>query len=128
MTSLLHFSVEGIACAIPNVDTQFVVQMIALTQPAVSERGVAGKANIEGTILPVYSLRQLLGFVDRPPRPSDILIITQAGPATVALWVDETSDVTDRPALADTKSCGDIPGLHISSDGVVIIDNLPVFL
>jgi len=67
MASLLYFSVEGIACAIPNTDTLFVVQMIALTQPALPESGVAGKADIEGTILPVYSLRQLLGFVDRPP-------------------------------------------------------------
>jgi len=128
MASLLYFSVEGIACAIPNTDTLFVVQMIALTQPALPESGVAGKADIEGTILPVYSLRQLLGFVDRPPRPSDILIITQAGPATVALWADETSVVMDLPAHTDTESRSDIPGLHISSDGVVIIDDLPVFL
>lgn len=128
MTSLLYFSVEGVACAIPNENTLFVVQMIALTQPAVPERGVAGNANIEGTILPVYSLRRLLGIVDRPPRPSDILIITQAGPVTVALWVDEISNVMDRPAHVDTTSGGDIFGLHISSDGVVIIDDLPVFL
>ena len=128
MTSLLYFSVEGIACAIPNENTLFVVQMIALTQPAVPERGVAGNANIEGAIFPVYSLRRLLGFIDRPPRPSDILIITQAGPVTVALWVDEISNVMVRPAHVDTKSCGDIFGLHISSDGVVIIDDLLVFL
>lgn len=128
MTSLLHFSVEGIACAIPNADIQFVVQMIALTQPATSYERIYGTANIEGMVLPVYSLRRLLGFADRPPRPSDILIIAQAGSETVALWCDETTVVIDRPALVNTPTSGTLTGLHIPEKGIVIIHDLPVFL
>ncbi len=128
MTSLLNFSVEGIACAIPNDITLFVVQMIALEQPAAPEGRISGTANIEGAILPVYSLRRLFGFVDRDPRPSDIMIIAQAGPETVALWADETSDVMNYPAHNEFNIHHNPAGLHISTNGVVIIYDLPVFL
>ena len=67
MASLLNFSVEGISCAIPNDYILFVVQMIALIKPSVPGERVSGTANIEGTILPVYSLRWLFGFGYRPP-------------------------------------------------------------
>lgn len=128
MTTLLHFLVEGIACAIPNEHALFVVQMVAFAQPAIPARGVAGKVNIEGSIYPVYSIRQLLGFSERSPRPSDVLIIAEAGPVTVALWVDETSDIMDSSAHVDAESSSELTGLHITSDGVVIIDDLPLFL
>jgi purine-binding chemotaxis protein CheW len=128
MPSLLNFSVEGIACAIPNDYTLFVVQMIALIKPAVQGERVSGTANVEGTILPVYSLRRLFGFIDRPPRTSDILIIAQAGNETVALWADEISDVMDNPMYGNSNVCDDPAGLYISTDGVVIIRDLPLFL
>ncbi|MCK9591547.1 MAG: chemotaxis protein CheW [Methanoregula sp.] len=128
MTSLLKFSVEGIACAIPNNCTLFVVQMIALILPDVPGGRVSGTANIEGNILPVYSLRRLFGFAERPPRPSDIMIIAQAGPETIALWADETSDVMDSSVFENINTRQDIAGLHISADGVVIIHDLPAFL
>lgn len=128
MTNLLHFLVEGIACAIPNEHALFVVQMVALAQPDMPERGVAGKVNIEGSIYPVYSLRQLFGFGERSPRPSDVLIIAEAGPVIVALWADETSDIMDSSAHVDAESSSELTGFHITSDQVVIIDDLPLFL
>jgi purine-binding chemotaxis protein CheW len=128
MTSLLNFTVEGIPCAIPNESTLFVVQMIALSQPAAPGGRVSGTANIEGTILPVYSLRRLFGFVDRPPLLSDIMIIAQAGNETVALWADATSDVLKCPVYDATNARHNLNGLHFSTDGVVIISDLPVFL
>jgi len=47
---------------------------------------------------------------------------------TVALWVDETSDIMDSSAHVDAESSSELTGLHITSDGVVIIDDLPLFL
>ena len=85
-------------------------------------------ANIEGSILPVYSLRRLFGFDHRPPRTSDVMIIAQAGPETVALWVDETADVRDNPTYEDPYDRYDPAGLYISTDGVVVIYDLPAFL
>lgn len=128
MTILLHFLVEGTACAIPNEHVLFVVQMVALTQPDIPVRGVAGMVNIEGSIYPVYSLRQLFGFDDRSPSPSDVLVIAQAGQATVALWVDETLDIMDSSVHVNAESSSDLTGLHITYDEVVIIDDLPLFL
>ncbi len=128
MASLLNFSVEGITCAIPNDYTLFVVQMIALVNPGTQGEWISGMANIEGSILPVYSVRRLFGFGDRPPRTSDVMIIAQAGPETVALWVDETADVRDRPRDEDSYARYDPAGLYISTDGVVILQDLPAFL
>ena len=128
MTSLLRFSVEGISCAIPNQYLLFVVQMIALMQPSKKEGRVSGIANIEGMILPRFILPRLFGFVERSPHPSDVMIIAQAGKETVALWVDETSDVMDSPVFAKKNARQDLAGLHISADGMVIIHDLPVFL
>lgn len=128
MASLLNFSVEGISCAIPNDYILFVVQMIALINPSVPGERVPGTANIEGTILPVYSLRWLFGFGYRPPRMSDIIIIAQAGTETVALWADATSDVMDGPTYDNSKARHDLSGLYISTDGVVVIQDLAVFI
>ena len=128
MTSLLTFSVEGVPCAIPNEYSLFVVQMIALKQPAVPGGMTAGTVNIEGAILPVYSLRRIFGFDDRPPRTSDILIIAQSGTETVALWADETSGVIDIPPIDDTNPPIASAGLRITGDGVVIIHDLPALL
>lgn len=130
MTSLLYFFVEGIACAIPHQYTQFVVQMIALMPPAEPEGTLAGTANIEGMILPVYSLRHLFGFAERKPRLSDILIIALAGEETIALWADETSDnmYSLNPPNTDINASRTPAGLQISSDNVVIIHDLPAFL
>lgn len=124
MASLLNFSVEGISCAIPNDYILFVVQMTALINPPVPGERVSGTTNIEGTILPVYSLRWLFGFGYRPPRTSDIMIIAQAGTETVALWADATSDVMDGPTYARH----DLSGLHVTTDGVVVIQDLPAFI
>ncbi len=130
MTCLLTFSVGGIDCAIPNVHAQFVVQMIALLPADASECGEreCGNANIEGRILPVYSLRQLLGLDERPPRSSDVLIVAEAGDRTVALWADETSDVTERVLHVEPAPPGCPSGLQITKEGVVIIQDLPNFL
>ena len=128
MMSLLNFTVEGITCAIPYQNIKFVVQMVALHPPVVPGGRIAGIAVIEGINLPVYSLRQLFGFADRPPLTSDILIIAQADSETVALWADETSGVTNHPVIEDANGYRDYAGLHISSDGFVIINDLPVFL
>ena len=128
MASLLNFSVEGITCAIPNDYTLFVVQMISLINPAEKGEWISGMANIEGSILPVYSLRRLFGFDNRPPRTSDVMIIAQAGLETVALWVDETADVRENPTYEDPYDRYDPAGLCISTDGVVVIYDLPAFL
>lgn len=133
MVHLLFFSVEGIRGAIPLDDSMYLVRMVALSQVEDTSQGIIGTLCIHGISMPVYSLRQLFGFHNRPPRLNDNLIITHIGPSRVALWVDETFVVQDVDDISDDlseSSCNHfiIPGIRVLSDGRVLIHDLTLFL
>lgn len=89
------FMAGDVRCAIPLADIRSVIQMIEMTPAAGPHLGLAGAVNIHGRVLTVYSLRRLLGAVERGPRLSDMLLIAQAGKETIALWIDETRGPPD---------------------------------
>jgi len=138
MTTLLLFSIEGIACAIPNRDIWFVERMVKFAPPANPESREAGRVNIHGKIIPVYSLRAVFGFEERSPYLTDILIIARTGKDVIALWADETSGVLEtrevpESAPPDQTGPGDqgtpaIPGTEITNKGLIIICRLHEFL
>jgi chemotaxis signal transduction protein len=82
-------------------------------------------------MLPVFSLRALLGFPERPVRLSDMLVIARAGSEDVALWVDETRGVMEIPPATGPSEKGTVapllPGISITDTGIVITD-LVIFL
>jgi len=107
--------------------------MVRITSLSDGEWGIAGVINLHGRTVPVYRVRTLLGFPDRKPRLSDVLIVTKAGSDCVALWVDETSGISSDTALAmeDTSTPAGIPVVHgmtITTGGLVIIRDLKDFL
>ncbi len=133
MTTLLQFSVEGISCAIKVGKTVFVERMVQVIPPSERGSGIAGVINLHGRRVPVYQIRMLLGFPERKPCLSDVLIVTKAGPDCVALWVDETSGICQDTSLAleDTTTVVDepaVPGVTITAEGLVIIHDLAGFL
>jgi chemotaxis signal transduction protein len=138
MTALLLFSVEGIACAIPNKDIWFVERMVKLTPTADPQSREAGLVNLHGKIIPVYSLRALFGFDEHSPYLTDILIITRTATDVIALWADETAGVYETKEVAENTSSESIPlnksesrgipGTEITNKELIIIRNLPEFL
>lgn len=133
MTTLLQFSVEGISCAIKVGKTVFVERMVQVTPPPERGFGIAGVINLHGRRVPVYQVRIFLGFPERKPRLSDVLIVTKAGSDCVALWVDETSGISQGTSLAleDASTLEDepaVPGMTITAEGLVIIRDLAGFL
>ncbi|MCM2465252.1 chemotaxis protein CheW [Methanoculleus oceani] len=129
MTHLLSFTVEGIACALPLAETRQVVGMVELRPEAGNRRGGAGTMNLHGRTVPVYSLRMLLGLPDRPPLPTDALIIAHPGPDCVALWVDRVKGVQE--STVPLPPDGDIsssPGVLVADNGTVLIYDLSAFL
>jgi len=125
---LLYFTVEGISCALPLADTRQVVGMVALQPETGGRRGVAGTMNLHGRIVPVYSIRRLLGLPERPPLSTDVLIIAHPGKDCVALWVDGVRGVrmSAKPLLpGDTPP---LPGVLVAEDETVLIHDLPAFL
>jgi purine-binding chemotaxis protein CheW len=95
----LLFSVDQIACALPLASIRIVLQMVQLGPVSESRPGLVGTVNLHGQIIPVYSVRSFFGGPDRAPRLTDKLIIVQAGPDCVALWVDETHVIQQSPVL-----------------------------
>jgi chemotaxis signal transduction protein len=92
-------------------------------------RGQAGIINLHGRIIPVFSMRVLLGSVARPPRLSDMLVIVRAGTEILALWVDEMRGVRDLPTAAahdaePPQKAPLLPGISISPVGIIISDLL----
>lgn len=113
--------------------TVFVERMVRITPNSENRCGIAGEINLHGRTVPVYQIRTLLGFPERKPRLSDVLIVTKTGTDCVALWVDETSGIcpdTTLP-LKDVSAGSDEPvmqSLTITAEGLVIIWDLAGFL
>ncbi|MDP3564871.1 MAG: chemotaxis protein CheW [Methanoregula sp.] len=131
--TLLQFSVEGLSCAITVGKTVFVERMVRITPQTGGESGIAGVINLHGRTVPVYQVRTLLGFPDRRPRLSDVLIVTKAGSDCIALWVDETSGISPDTTLAAEDAsvrAGEpvVQGVSITAEGLVIIRDLAGFL
>ena len=129
----MQFSVEGVSCAITVGKTVFVERMVWITPRSNMGSRIAGVIDLHGRIVPVYQIRALLGFPDRQPRLSDVLIITKSGTGCVALWVDETSGISpytdhtleNTPTLAGQSV---VQGGIITAEGLFIILDLPGFL
>ena len=129
----LLFSVDHIRCALPLATVRVVLQMVQLIPLSESRHGVAGSINLHGQIIPVYSVRSFFGIPDRAPRLTDKLIITQAGPEQVALWVDETHVIQQSPVLPATaetveKRQPSGPGVDMTVDGTFLFVELARFL
>ena len=129
---MLQFSVEGVSCAITVGKTVFVERMVRITPQSEGEHGIVGVINLHGRTVPVYQIRTLLGFPDRNPRLSDVLIVTKSGSDCVALWIDETSGIspdTSLPLKDLSLLAGDtvVQGVTITTEGLIIISDLPGF-
>jgi purine-binding chemotaxis protein CheW len=93
-----------------------------------------GAINWKGQILPVLSMRRRLHLPERSVSVSDRIIIAQSSRRRLALLVDEVlgvrpfqeSDITSAHALSDGLGC--IAGATRTDDGIVLIDDLELFL
>lgn len=130
MAQLFFFSAGSIGFALPLAGIQSVIQMIALQPPSVPARCQAGTINLHGSIIPVYSLRELAGLPARPPDLTDMLLIASAGETSVALWIDETrgigeAEISPHPAGTD----GTLPpGIAVTKNRIIVMTVLDRFL
>lgn len=113
--------------------TVFVERMVRITPQSENRSRIAGEINLHGRTVPVYQIRTLLGFPERKPRLSDVLIVTKTGTDCVALWVDETSGISTDTTLPlkDGSARPVEPVLQsvtITAEGLVIIRDLAGFL
>lgn len=129
MMHLLFFTVDGLTCALPLAGIRQVIGMVELQPETGGHHGGAGAMNLHGRTVPVYSLRRLLGLPDRPPLPTDVLIITHLSGECVALWVGGVQGVQEREVqLPPEVTISSSPGVLLTEGGEIIIHDLGALL
>ena len=131
---LLVFVLQGqrYALALPLVER--IVSAAEITPLPNAPAVVRGVLNVEGTILPVLSMRARLGLTDRAIRPADHFLIARTQRRTVILVIDEAEGVHAVAADRISQAGGVVPGFeHIEGvaaldDGLVLIQDLEKFL
>ena len=90
---LLTFKLDDQEYALDIANVVQVVRMVALTRPPKAPAYVEGMFNLRGKIIPVIDVRRRYGL---PAKPYDLdtqLLIATANDRTLAMMVDEVSEV-----------------------------------
>lgn len=97
-------------CLIFSIDQQYfgfdlsyivrVISAVEITPLPNALKYMLGMINIHGDVIPVISLRKLLGIADREIELSDQFLISHVEGRLIALWVDLVSGIMEYTAEA----------------------------
>ena len=94
---LLTFKLDDQEYALNIANVVQVVRMVAVTRAPKAPVFVEGMINLRGRVIPVVSLRQRCGLLDRPYDLNTQLLIARADGRVMALMVDVVSEVLSIP-------------------------------
>jgi purine-binding chemotaxis protein CheW len=95
---------------------------------------VLGAIDVQGSVVPVLSLRRRFGLAQSEIGPDDQFVLARTASRAVALVIDEAQGVIEHPAGAIIDSTEILPGVgHFRGvikleDGLVLIHDLDKFL
>jgi purine-binding chemotaxis protein CheW len=95
---LLTFKLDDQEYALNIANVVQVVRMVAVTRALKAPAFVEGMINLRGRVIPVVSLRQRCGLLNRPYDLNTQLLITRTDGRMMALMVDVVSEVLTIPA------------------------------
>jgi purine-binding chemotaxis protein CheW len=95
---LLTFKLDEQEYALNIANVVQVVRMVAVTRAPKAPAFVEGMINLRGRVIPVISLRQRCGLIERPYDLNTQLLIARADGRVMALMVDVVSEVLTIPA------------------------------
>lgn len=81
--------------AIPLEQVELALRMVSVAQVPDAPSGIIGVIDLHGQVISVMDLRQRFGQPDRKPHPDDRLLIVKVQEQTLALLVDEASQVLE---------------------------------
>jgi len=131
---LLIFALEGQRCGLPLHAVERIVPAAEITPLPKAPAVVLGVIDVEGTILPVLSMRRRFGFAEREIRITDQFLIAHTPRRPVVLVIDEAQGVRKIAAARVTRAEKVVPGFeHVRGvaaleDGLVLIHDLEKFL
>jgi purine-binding chemotaxis protein CheW len=98
--SFLTIKVGDERFAVPASDVAEVIRSPAVTRVPLGPTSLVGVANLRGAVMPVVSLRALLGTEGEPPASSRVIVINRGAP--VGLVIDEVTALGAVDGVLDT--------------------------
>jgi len=131
---LVVFTLEAQHYALPLARVQRVVRMVEVTSLPKAPEMVLGVIDLEGSIIPVMSMRKRFGLSEPETSLSDQLIVADTATRSLALVVNSVTGVVERTAGEVTEAEKILPGVEYVEgitkleDGLLFIHNLDRFL
>lgn len=131
---LVVFTLDAQHYALPLTRVQRVVRMVEVTPLPQAPEIVLGVIDLQGTILPVMSMRKRFGLSEPETSLSDQLIVADTATRSVALVVTSVAGVVERRAEEVTETEMMVPGAQYVEgmtrleDGILFIHDLDRFL
>ncbi len=131
---LVVFTLDARNYALPLTRVKRVVRMVEVTPLPKAPEIVLGVIDLEGTIIPVMSMRKRFGVPEPETSLSDQLIVADTATRRVALLVNSVTGVVERTPEEVTDAGKVVPGAQYVAgmarleDGILFIHDLDRFL
>ncbi len=133
-TQLLVFRLDERRYALPLAVAERVIRAVDVTPLPRAPAIVLGAINVHGRVLPVLNVRRRFLMPEREISPADWFLLAHTTRHTVALVIDESEGVVERPQADIVVSSQIVPGVEAFpgvvrfDDGLVLIHDLERFL
>jgi purine-binding chemotaxis protein CheW len=134
LNHLVTFRLDELRLALHLPVVERVVRAVEITPLPGAPEMVLGVVNVQGQIVPVIDIRRCLSLPERKINLDDELIIARTLRRSVALVVDDVTNVIEGPAEEMTATevvfpgIGHIQGIMRLPDGLILIVDLGGFL
>ena len=131
---VLAFKLDGQRYGLPLSEVERVVRAAEVTPLPKAPAVVLGVLDVNGTILPVLSMRRRLRLPEREVQVGDQFLIARTKRRTVALVIDEARSIYQVPESKIASAARAIPGaeqlqgIAMLDDGLMFIYDLEKFL
>lgn len=131
---LFVFSTDGQRYAVPLLDVDRVLPMVAVSPLSEAPEVVEGVVNVRGEVVPVVDVRRRLGLPGRQQGLAARLVLVRTARRTLALAVDSADGVSELDASAVASAEALIPGARYVAgiaalpDGLLFIHDLDAYL
>lgn len=128
------FNLDGLRLALHLPVVERIVRAVEITPLPGAPETVLGIVNIQGQIVPVIDIRRRFCLPEREISLNDELIIAHTSRRSMALVVDDVTNVIERRAEEMTSTDDVFPGIeHIQGivklpEGLILIVDLDRFL
>lgn len=124
------FSTDGQRYAIPLLEVDRVLPMVAVSPLQEAPEVVEGVVSLRGEVVPVVDVRRRLGLPARQPGLAARLVLVRTARRALALAVDGVEGVIELDASAETPVPGAryVAGIAALPDGLLFIHDLDAYL